>query len=104
MIAFLVLLALSLLLYVLLAGPRLPAETDDVIEDVLRSGLPEIVTGKTGFVSSAGLRIWYELVSPRDPPAGTIVLLAALGGHALEWMPTFVQDLLDAGYQVLRFD
>lgn len=103
-IVILVLLLAGLLVYALVSVPKLPVETDDIIEDVLRKELPEIVTGAIGFVASGGIKIWYESILPQDPPRGTIVLVAALGGHALEWTPTFVLSLLNAGYQVVRYD
>jgi pimeloyl-ACP methyl ester carboxylesterase len=85
-------------------GPTLPPETDTIIEGVLNSELPEVVTGRTGFASSDGLSIWYESISPEGPPKGTILLIMANGGNALDWPPKFVLAFVDASYQVIRYD
>ena len=38
----------SLTIWILTAGPKLPAETDAIINEVLNNELPELFTGKTG--------------------------------------------------------
>lgn len=103
-IAVIVLLLIGVLVYAFVGGPKLPPETDDILDRVLRSELPEIVKGRTGFASSSGVKIWYECLCPDSPAKGTVLLISAMGGHALEWMPTFIGRLLDAAYQVLRYD
>jgi len=55
-IIFLILL-IGILIYFYLSGPKLPPETNEIIEGVLNSELPEVVGGKTGFASSDGLNI-----------------------------------------------
>jgi pimeloyl-ACP methyl ester carboxylesterase len=86
------------------SGPKLPPGTDAIIEDVLRSELPPVVTGQTGFASSDGLRIWYESIPPQGPSRGTVLLIMANGGNALDWPPAFVRALVHAGYGVIRYD
>ncbi len=86
------------------AGPRLPAETDGVIEDVLKSALPEMVSGKSDFTTADGLNLWYESILPAGPPHGSVLLIMAMGGNALFWPPKFVKSFVDAGYQVIRYD
>lgn len=54
----------GLIIWILSAGPKLPPETDAVIDQVLSQELPELFTGKTGVVASDGLDIWYESISP----------------------------------------
>lgn len=103
-IAVLLLLLVGLLVYVFASGPKLPAETDEIVENVLGSDLPEVVAGQTGFASSGGLKIWYESLSPQVLPKATILLITALGGHALEWSPSLLQRFVNAGYQVVRYD
>jgi len=41
-----------LTIWILVAGPKLPAETDAIIDEVLNNELPELFTGKTGVVTS----------------------------------------------------
>lgn len=91
-------------IYIFAGGPKLPPETDAIIDDVLNSELPEVVVGETGFASSAGLNIWYESISPQGLPRGTVLLLMGSGGDALIWPPGFVRAFVDAGYQVVRYD
>ena len=86
------------------SGPSLPAETDTIIEAVLNNALPEIVSGKTGFATSDGLKIWYESISPQRPPHGCVLLIMPMGGDALNWPPKFVKTFVDTGYQVIRYD
>jgi pimeloyl-ACP methyl ester carboxylesterase len=103
-IAILFLLLAGLLLYAYLGGPTLPPETEEIIEDVLNSQLPEIIVGQTGFASSDGLDIWYESISPPASVQGTVLLMMGLGGDALLWPPKFVRAFVDAGYQLIRYD
>ncbi|MFO8061011.1 MAG: alpha/beta hydrolase [Bacillota bacterium] len=86
------------------AGPRLPAETDAIIDEVLRGDLPDLVIGETGVVSSSGLDIWYESISPVGSPRATILLIMGVGGSALEWPQGFVRAFVCSGYHVIRYD
>jgi len=84
--------------------PSLPPETDKVITNVMHSELPELVTGKTGEVVSNGVKIWYEVISPKNKPKGTVLLIMGYGSSSLEWPVYFYQSLVDAGYEIIRFD
>lgn len=94
----------ALLLYLFLAGPKLPPETDAIIARVRTSELPEIITGETGFAVSDGLRIWYECISPEGAAQGVVLLLMGTGGNALFWPARFIRAFVDSGYQVIRYD
>jgi pimeloyl-ACP methyl ester carboxylesterase len=94
----------GLLLYVLRGGPKLPPETDAIIDEVMNSELPEFVSGQAGFATSDGLQIWYESISPQSPPKGTVLLLMGQAGDALFWPPGFLRMFVDAGYRVIRYD
>jgi pimeloyl-ACP methyl ester carboxylesterase len=48
-----------------------------------------------------GVDIWYE-VAGREGPA--VVLLAGATFQAVQWEPAFVEPIVAAGYQVVRFD
>lgn len=106
MIAALVILILiaGLLFYLLRGGARLPAETDAIIQRVMRGDLPELVTGETGHATSHGLKIWYERLEPTGAVRGTLLLNMGSGGSAIEWTPGFLRTFTDAGYQVIRYD
>ncbi|HET9495479.1 MAG TPA: alpha/beta hydrolase [Chloroflexia bacterium] len=102
-IAVLLLLA-ALVVYVLTSWPKLPPETDGIIKSVLYGELPELVRGQTGYASSGGLRIWYESIRPEGSSKGAALLIMSTAGSALDWPPAFVRALVDAGYQVIRYD
>lgn len=99
--ALLVVVALILLYR---AGPSLPPETDEIIDSVLTSKLPEIVIGDTGFAKSDGLDIWYECIPPKGAIRGTVLLLMGMGGDGLIWPPAFVRAFVEAGYRTIRYD
>ncbi len=90
--------------YIYTSGPTLPKGTDEIIEGVLKNPLPEIVKGKTGFVKSKGLDIWYESIYPKDSLKGTILLIMGISNDALGWPQKFIQSFVDSGYQVIRYD
>lgn len=100
---FLVLI-IALLVFRYFSGPSLPAEMDTIIEDVLNGETPNLIVGKTGFASSNGLEIWYETINPEVSPKGTVLLLMSMGGNALFWPPKLINALVNAGYQVIRYD
>lgn len=97
-------LIIALLAYMYFSGPSLPPETDSIIEHVINGETPNLIVGKNGFVSSDGLEIWYEMIIPEILPKGTILLLMSMGGNALFWPPKFINALVNAGYQVIRYD
>jgi pimeloyl-ACP methyl ester carboxylesterase len=106
MIAIITILVLiiALLVYIFFSGPSLPPETDSIIEHVINGETPNLIVGKTGFASSDGLEIWYEMITPDVLPKGTVLLLTSMGGDAIFWPPKFINALLNAGYQVIRYD
>ena len=104
LVSILFIIVAGLLIYVVLFGPKLPPQTDPIIDRVLESELPEVVVGQTGFATSGGLSIWYESIPPQGLSRGTVLLIMSNGGNALDWHPKFVRALVDAGYQVIRYD
>jgi len=85
-------------------GIDLPKETDNIVNEVLSSAVPELVTGKTGFANNGEVSIWYEAKQPTDSVKGNVLLVMGLGASAMVWSNDFCQPLLDAGYQVIRYD
>ena len=100
----LLVLIIALLVYMYFSGPSLPSETDSIIDHVINGETPNLIVGRTGFASSNGLEIWYETIIPEVLPKGTVLLLMSMGGNALFWPPKFINALLNAGYQVIRYD
>ena len=94
----------GLAVWISIAGPKLPPETDTLIDEVMNNELPELFSGKTGVVASDGLDIWYESISPEHQSKGTVLLNIGMGASALDWPPKFVREFVDSGYQVIRYD
>ncbi|MBK8903932.1 MAG: alpha/beta hydrolase [Anaerolineaceae bacterium] len=94
----------AVLIFIFIGGPKLPPDTDAIIDEVINSELPEMIVGETGFASSDGLSIWYERLSPEGSSKGVVLLLMGMGGNALFWPPKFMRGFLEAGYQVIRYD
>ena len=90
--------------YVVFGGLRIPEHLRRVLTEVVESDLPELVEGRSGFARSGAIRLWYEDLDPKAPEEGTVLLLMSMGGDALMWPRAFVDDLLGAGYRVVRFD
>lgn len=84
--------------------PKLSKAEKQIIREVTRAPVPEVITGETGFASSQEHSIWYELVSPDAGSKGVIVLIMGNGNDALSWPTQLVSSLLEEGYQVIRFD
>jgi pimeloyl-ACP methyl ester carboxylesterase len=103
LLAFLFLLLL-LVIYVVFGGPKLPEETNRIIEEVSKSELSHIIKGKTGYAQSSKVKIWYECLSPNDVPKGNILLNIGMGANCMFWPPKFIQSFINEGYQVIRYD
>ena len=95
---------LALVVFVIFGGPKLPQETNRIINEVAESELSDIIKGKTGYAQSGKVRIWYECISPNGAPKGTILLNSSMGGDCLFWPPKFIQSFIAEGYNVIRFD
>ncbi len=95
---------IGILWLVFLTGPTLPDETDDIVEDVIHSDLPEFVNGQTGYVMSDSCRIWYEVITPEGPAKGSVLLFMGISNDALAWPQGFLDRIASHGYRVIRFD
>jgi pimeloyl-ACP methyl ester carboxylesterase len=102
-IALLILLS-GLVVFIFFTGPKLPANTDTIIENVMNTELPELVKGSSGDVTSDGHKIWYESITPKNTNKGVILLFIGMASDALEWPQTFIGQLVNSGYQVIRYD
>lgn len=56
----------------------------------------------TYFAHANGISIAYQDFGAADAPV--ILLVMGLGGQLIHWHDQFVQDLVDAGYRVIRYD
>lgn len=85
-------------------GPKLPPDSDTIIERVAGSDLSHVVAGETGYADSSGVRIWYESIPAEKPEQGVVLLNISMGGHSLFWPRAFIRGLTGAGYRVIRYD
>lgn len=95
---------ISVVVLILYSGPKLEHETLRIIDETLNEELPELIKGKTGFVLSNNVKIWYELISPTTPAKGVVCLLMSNAADGLMWPPSFINRFTSAGFEVLRFD
>lgn len=86
------------------SGPKLPNNIDKTIDDVMKSDLPELLHGNTGYVQSGDTRIWFESIGQNTMSKGVILLFMGISNDALGWPQGFIESLADFGYQVIRFD
>jgi pimeloyl-ACP methyl ester carboxylesterase len=103
--ALLILSLTALAAYIVLGGPRLSADAQRVIKEVVADDTTSVLRGSTGYARSGSIQLWYEDVRPTESPAGgTVLLLMSMGGDALMWPRTFIDSLLEGGFRVIRFD
>jgi len=94
----------TLFIYTCAAVPKLSKTDKAIINTVMKSPLPELVTGETGFAQSRTHRIWYERIQPTETAKGSILLIMGHGNDAFSWPPNFISGFVDQGYEVIRFD
>ena len=104
MLLLLLIAIISFIVYIIISNPNLDKKTIEIIDETLREELPELIAGKTGFVYSNNIKIWYELISFINPERGVICLLMSNAADALMWPPSFINMLTSAGFKVIRFD
>lgn len=61
-------------------------------------------TGEEGFAVNEETRIWFDVQNPLDSVRGSLVLIMGLNADALAWPKPFMNQLLKAGYRVIRLD
>ncbi|MBT8220218.1 MAG: alpha/beta hydrolase [Bacteroidia bacterium] len=83
---------------------KLPSGTDEIIDQVMQSEIPELVKGQSGLISNDGVQIWYESIEPSDSIYGTVLLFMGIGSDALAWPEYFTDPIVERGYRVIRFD
>lgn len=91
-------------IYLYQSGPALPPDTDDIISRAMVDPLPEFVSGRSGRAQSGEVGIWYESVQPARPAHGAVLLVMGISNDALGWPQPFIDGLVDAGFQVIRYD
>jgi pimeloyl-ACP methyl ester carboxylesterase len=79
---------------------------DDVSNQVLNEALKNVEIGTSSFVETEdGIQIWYEhFDAVTDSVKGTILLIGGITETAIAWEDYTYQPLLEAGFNVIRFD
>lgn len=90
--------------YIFFSGPQLPKNTDDMVNRAISSELPEFIKGKADYIRNGELKIWYESITPAEIKKGTILMFMGISNDALGWPQSFLEKLVGAGYQVIRYD
>jgi len=90
--------------YTCASVPKVSKETTEIIEQVMKEPIPEMINGETGFAISNGWKVWYESISPKDSVKGTVLLVMGAANDALAWPQRFISGFTDAGYHVIRYD
>jgi len=79
-----------------------PKNTKKVIEQVQQTPLPSLYLGEEDMVKNDGVHIWFERIgNPNDP---CILLIMGYSASAIAWSPDFIRQLVDQGFQVIRYD
>ncbi len=86
------------------SGPELPPDTNAILDEVLAAEPPELVAGVTGTARSGDIDIWYETIGNLSNPKATVLLIMGATASAIAWPDYFLQPLIDAEYQVVRYD
>ncbi|MBD3225517.1 MAG: alpha/beta fold hydrolase [Caldithrix sp.] len=86
------------------SGPQLPKNSDETIDNVLQTDLPELIKGKTGYVYPENSSVWFESINPRSEDNGAVLLFMGIANDAFGWPQGFIDLLVDSGYQVIRYD
>lgn len=94
----------GLVIFIFFTGPKLPDNTDSIIENAMNSEVPNLIKGKSGYVISDSLNIWYESITPKNTNKGAVLLFMGISNDALGWPQKFIDLLVDSGYQVIRYD
>ncbi len=104
LIAGLIILAViaSLALWIYVAGPKLPPETDPIVDKVMSRELSELITGSTGYVTSKGLKIWHQSISSEKTKGDPVFLIMGAGVSAIEWPNNFYCTYRQTGLKPLH--
>lgn len=94
----------GLLLYACASIPKLSKEEKQIISEVVKSPITDVIQGEVGFVNSQAHNIWYERLKTKGANQGSVILIMGNGNDALSWPPNFIANLTQAGYQVIRYD
>ncbi|GAB3537131.1 hypothetical protein GCM10027403_20310 [Arthrobacter tecti] len=85
-------------------APRLPPGTAKTIARIRAGPVTGVITGKSGYAQSGGVRIWYESIPPIRAEKGVVLLNSSLGVGSLFWPPAFLRAMSAEGYRVIRYD
>ncbi len=85
-------------------APDLPENADDIYQQVISTELPEFYHGEAAYAQNGDVKLWYELNKPEGDAKGTVILIMGYGSTSINWPEYFFMPMVEAGYQVIRFD
>ncbi len=77
---------------------------DEVIDQLHKEPLPELIKGEVGHAFNGDIKICYEYIEGDVERDEFVVMLHGLTESMLAFPPFFIQDFLDAGYHIIRVD
>ena len=66
--------------------------------------LPNFLHGKTGYAFHGNIKLFYEVRQAKGNFKGSLLLISRNSESLLFWPEEFIEQLTDAGYEVIRFD
>lgn len=84
--------------------PKLSKAEKKTIKKALKDSVKIGISGTAGFARNDENTIWYEHISSKNIPKGTVLLIMGNGQDALSWPPKFIDNLKRAGYSLIRYD
>lgn len=82
----------------------LSTNVNALIEEIKLEGIPEMMSGKKGFVQNGEVKICYEILGEKTKNKGVVIQLNGHSQTMLGFPPNFYKPLLTAGYQIIRID
>lgn len=105
------LISLILLLFLILgifffvrSAPRLPRNSNAIIDKVINEETKEQIVGESGYADSDGVQIWYNRILAQGKKLGTVILVMGHSTNIFGWPEFFYEEFLKEGYDVIRYD
>ena len=83
---------IGLIVIYLSIDSKLPDQTDEVIIEITSKNIPELVDGKTGYVTSGSVKIWYEIKNKSLTPKGSVLLINGYTEPSTLWHQNIIKS------------
>ena len=102
--SILLILLILAILFFLGSAPKLPENSDAIIDEVIGGETMEQVVGECGYADSDGVEIWYNRIPAYGERQGTVILVMGHSTNIFGWPDYFFEEFLQEGYDVIRYD